>query len=215
MKMAIVIVSLCVAVTGHALAQTNQNAPVKPVAQPPDVTGHAFYQTNSSPKPLVAAHRDPMKVVLPDPLTTTSGKTYKGIKLLQVYPSYITISYVNEDYAMDLDNVRLENLSTNLQKQFGYDPTNAMLFDAMEDKQAAMLRSPSGMTPAQRRWYDYNSTIERRIAELDAQIKQAEIEEKVRQEMLKERAVEAQEQAARAATIQAFNPPVIIQQQSQ
>jgi len=182
--------------------------------------GHARCQTNSNPKALVVTHRTPMTVVLPDPLTTTSGKKYTHIKLVKVCPSYITISYVNEDSAFDLENVRLEQLSTNLQVQFGYDPTNAMLYDAMEDKKAALLSNSSGMTPSERRWYNYNQVLLRRQDEADEAARQAAIAEKARQDALQEREVEAKERAARAAAEQAEKPPaqnntIIIQQQQQ
>jgi hypothetical protein len=58
MKTAIAIIGLCVAFTGYGLAQTNQPQ-----------------------KQIVKAAKDPLTVVLPDPLTTKSGTTYSDIKL--------------------------------------------------------------------------------------------------------------------------------------
>jgi hypothetical protein len=187
MKTTIAIIGLCVVLLGNASAQTNQIA------------------TNATIK--VAAIK-PKPFVMPDTLVTKNGDTYQSVKLLQSDPSEITISYSDNENVVQIANVPLEDLPDDLKYHFGYDVKKAADFTAKQEAHEKLFANTSGgMSSAELRQYNYNSTIERRQNELQEQITQAEIAEKVRQEMLKERAVEAQEEAARAATIQATAPP--------
>jgi hypothetical protein len=185
-----IIIGLCILCGSLAFAQTNQiatNAPVKAVAAKPKL------------------------FVMPDVITTRTGHTYSSVELDGISPSEINISYTDGTGVRQLDNVKLSDLPDNLQKAFHYDPKKAAAYDEKERQREAQFSSqnPSSMTPSELQVYQYNSTIDRRIDELDAQIRQDEIEEQVRQEMLQERAVEAQEKAADAAMIQAQNPPTV------
>jgi hypothetical protein len=197
-KTAIAIIGLCVAITGHGLAQTNRvstNATIKAAAQ--------------KPKPFV----------MPDEITTLSGKTYEGVKLQSATANEIYITYIDNESVMQADNIKLANLPPDLQKHFKYDQKKAALADAKEKEEEAKLVSNGGMTPSQARIYYYNNTLERRQDEADAAAAAAAEKEKEEEE-LNERQVEAREQAAQAPMIQAQKPPdqvnvIQVQQQQQ
>ena len=197
---------LCVAITGHGLAQTNQ------------------VSTNATIK---AAAQKPKRFVMPDEITTLSGKTYDGVTLQSATANEIYIVYIDNDGVMQADNIELANLPPDLQKHFNYDQKKAALADAKEKEEESKLVSNGRMTPDQARIYDYNNTLKRRQDEADAAAAAAAAEKEKEAEALKERQVEAQEQAAaaaaqsaQAATIQAQKPPdqinvIQVQQQQQ
>jgi len=189
MRTRLAILGLCVALYGHASGQTNQ------------------IHTNTT---AIAVKAKPF--VMPAELKTRSGKTYREIKLQTYNASEITIRYFDDEGVMQFENIKLADLPDDMQKAFGYDPKKALAYDQKEQARQKLFSNTSGgMTQSELRRYYYTNTIDRRIDEINEQIRQAQIDEMVRQEMLKERAVAAQEEAARAATIQALNPPVIKQ----
>lgn len=124
----IAIIGLCVAFTGHGLAQTNHvstNATIKAAAQ--------------KPKPFV----------MPDEITTLSGRTYDGVKLQSATANEIYIVYSDNEGVMQADNIKLADLPPDLQKHFNFNQKKAALADAKEREEEAKLVSSSGMTPSQ------------------------------------------------------------------
>jgi hypothetical protein len=192
MKTGLAVIGVCVAFYGYALAQTNQTNQTT---------------TNTA---VMAAKTKPF--VMPDKITTRSGRVYQEVKLQTFNASEINIRHFDGEGVMQIDNIKLADLPDSLQKAFGYDPKKAVAYDEKEKtREKIFSNANSGMSQSELRRYYYTNTLDRRIDEIDEQIRKAEIAEKVRQEMLKERAVQAQEEAARAATLQALNPPVIKQ----
>jgi len=66
----------------------------------------------------------------PTNITTRDGKVYKEVEILNKTPSGIDISYVKEDVDV-VRYVRMDNLTDDLQKKFGYDPQKAENYDKM------------------------------------------------------------------------------------
>jgi hypothetical protein len=113
-----------------------------------------------------------------------------------------TISYTTTDGSFGVKLFYFENFPESIQKQYGYDPQKAAEFEADQKADNAAVA----------RYLIESDKIDKAyIADRDA--REARADEEYRQEMLKERAVEAQEnaaaqqQAADVAMIQALNPP--------
>ena len=188
MKTTIVIIGLCVAIAGHALAQTNQ------VVAPID--------TNATIQalPMVAK---PKPVVMPKEITTRAGKVYKNTKIERVDPSGITISYSMAGGGFGITKITFDQLSPELQKQYGYNSQEAAKFQSGEKQAAAQ-------------WGAKMTTNEQAakiiIAERE---KQEEQEAKQKAEEAKkaadeERKIKAAELAAAAAAYAATHPPPVI-----
>jgi hypothetical protein len=198
MKKAIIIIGLCVAVTGHTSAQTNQivtNVPVKP--------------------PVAASN--PAPFVMPDEIITRTGDVYKYFRIERHDASGLTISYSMPGGGLGITKLSFDNLSDALQKKYGYDPQQAALYRE-EEKQAA---ADWGAKMEADEKYGAIIRAQREKEEADAAAVEAAAKaaaiEKEKQDELNEREVEAQEKAAEAAMVQADNPPqtTIIQQQQQ
>ena len=97
-------------------------------------------------------------LMLPDEITIRSGKTYQGVRLQQVYPSEIIISYRRNDGVRDLMNLKLADLPENLQKQYGYNPKKAAEYEAAQKGRAEALSS-SSYPSNERQWKDYNDVL--------------------------------------------------------
>jgi hypothetical protein len=192
MKKIATIIGLCVFISGHALAQTNQ----------------IVMTTNAAPIKI--------DMRLPDKIIASSGHVFDGPKLQSVSDNRIGITYFDEEDVMKSSSIELADLPPDLQKQFHYDPKKAAIADAKDAALEKKFSHPSGgMTRSELNAYYYNSTIDRRIDELNAEIAAEKAAELAREEDRKERLVEAKEkeaaaaqQAADAATTQAINPPV-------
>jgi len=193
MKTTIVIIGLCVAYMGHALAQTNQivasidtNAPI-----------HAL--------PVVAK---PKPLIMPKEITTRAGIVYKNIKIERVDPSGLTVSFSMAAGGLGITKITFDQLPPDLQMKYGYDSQAAAKFQSGEKQAAAQWAAK--MTADEKE----GKII---IAERE---KQEEVEARQKAEAAKkaadeERKIKAAELAAAAAAYRATHPPVIIIQQQQ
>jgi hypothetical protein len=223
-----IITALFLFATWAGQAQTNQpvsNRPLpdfgslKPVALSDSDVGlapsapasgrlPAQNQPSASSTPNAVAAVDFTKINLPDPLITISGNSYSGAKIGSVSPADIGITYFDSEGVWRSKLVKITDLPEDLQKQFNYNTNAAAKYEAAQAKEDAKFVPRSGMSPSELRMYYYDNTIDRRIDEINEEIAEEKAAEKAREEELQERSVEAQEEAARAATIQALNPPV-------
>jgi hypothetical protein len=175
------------------------------------VTVRAAGQTND---PVLTNHvvvvRTNVITKMPEVFSTRSGKIYESVRLQQVYPSEIIISYRRSDNVRDLDNVKLSDLPDGLQKFFHFNATNAAKYDAAEVAKAESLK-PSSDIDTEKKWREYYSTLDRRKMDADREYEEAVFQyNQARQNFedeLKIQSVEAQKKAADAAMIQALNPP--------
>jgi hypothetical protein len=200
MKTTIVIIGLCVAIMGHALAQTNQivapidtNAPIQAL-------------------PVVAK---PKPLVIPKEITTRAGTVYKNIKIERVDPGGLTVSYPMAGGGFGITKINFYELSPELQMQYGYDAQTAAAFQSGEKQ--AIAQWGAKMTADEKEAKIIIAEREKR-EEVEARQKAeaAAAAKKLRWAAeLKEREIEAKERAAAAAEYQATHPPAIIQQQQQ
>jgi hypothetical protein len=69
---------------------------------------------------------------LPSQITTTDGRTYREVKLLQVLPDGLLVQYLPDSGGMGLARLKFTKLPESFQKQFGYDPRKASDFEKAE-----------------------------------------------------------------------------------
>jgi hypothetical protein len=188
MKTTIVIIGLCVAIMGHALAQTNQiGAPIDTNA-----TIQAL-PTVAKPKPLV----------MPKEITTRAGKVYKNTKIERVDPSGITISYSMVGGGLGIAKITFDQLPTDLQRAYGYDAQAAAKFQSGEKQAAAQWGAKMAADEQESKII----IAEREKQEEAAAKQKAEEAKKAADE---ERKIKAAELAAAAAMTAALNPPPVI-----
>jgi hypothetical protein len=164
-------------------------------------------QPSASSTPNAVAAVDFTKINLPDPLTI-NGNSYSGAKIGTVSPADIGITYFDSEGVFKGKLLKISDLPDDLQKKLNYNTNAASQYEKLEAQEDAKLARQTSMSQHDLRVYYYNSTIDRRIDEINQQIAEEQAAERAQEEELKERSVEAQEEAARAATIQALNPPV-------
>lgn len=124
MKKAIAIIGLCVAITGHGLAQTNRvstNATIKAAAQ--------------KPKPFV----------MPDEITTLSGKTYQGVQLQTVSTDEIYIVYIDRQGIMNPENISLSDLPDEIKSHLKPDRKPVINFEADDFQTVTTTRRQNEM----------------------------------------------------------------------
>jgi len=184
---------LCVALSEHSFAQTNH---VNAQTSDSPAIGFATVKTNSSTPPK-----------FPTEFTNHSGKVYRHVRVVQVYPNEIVISCVDPDNVRGLESVNFKELSPELQKYYGYDPKKAAAYEEKERQRREMFSPSPSISPSERRWRDYNKAIERREMEAEQARREAEIARQKFEDELKVRKVQAQEAAAAAAIIEAEKPP--------
>ena len=73
---------------------------------------------------------------LPSQISTTNGQIFTGVKLIKVLPNGLVIQYFPTGGGTGLATLKFKDLPAVLQKQFGYNPTNAA---AYEKSQAATM----------------------------------------------------------------------------
>ena len=125
MKTTIVIIGLCVAIMGHALAQTNQ------IVAPIDTN------TPIWALPMVAK---PKPLVRPNEITTRAGTVYKNIKIERVDPSGLTVRYSMAGGGLGITKITFDKLPDDLQKKYNYDPQQAATFEIKQQQAELELR---------------------------------------------------------------------------
>src|SRR5665213_454318 len=176
MRNAIAIIGLCI-VCGHVFGQTNQIS-TNSVAK--NIQRHF-----TAPASDIASNSVSKK---PDNRPMINGKFIKWAEIDKVQPDGLVISYQTVDGSIGVTTRYFSELPASIQRQYGYDPQRAADYEA-DKKEAPFVVA--------------QQIIEQKKAEIEQQEQQAQIKEHFRQEMLKERAVEAQEQIAEVAQRQA------------
>jgi hypothetical protein len=74
---------------------------------------------------------------LPSQILTTGGKIYDGVKLVKILPNGLVIQYFPKEGGTGLATLKFNDLPISLQKQFGYNPTNAAVYE--KSQAAAMI----------------------------------------------------------------------------
>lgn len=172
---------LCVAIMGHALAQTNQ------IVAPID--------TNTPTKALpVVAKSKPL--VMPKEITTRAGIVYKDTKIEKVDPSGLTVSYSMAGGGLGITKITFAQLPHDLQMEYGYDPQAAAKFQSGE-KQAAAQWAAKMAADEQ----------EGKIIKAEREKQEAAAANEAKKAADEERKIKAAEQAAAAAMMAATNPP--------
>jgi hypothetical protein len=188
MKTTIVIIGLCVANMGHALAQTNQN-----VAPIDDNAPIQALPTVAKSKPLV----------MPKEITTRAGKVYKNIKIERVDPSGLTVSFSMAGGGLGITKITFDQLPPDLQMKYGYDSQAAAKYQSGEKQAAAQWAVK--MTADEKEGKIIRA--ERDQQEEEEARQKAEAAKKAADE---ERKIKAAELAAAAAMTAALNPPPVI-----
>lgn len=74
-------------------------------------------------------------------IVTRDGRTYNDVKVQQVLPDGLVISYAPTNGGTGISKVKFVDLPDKLQKRYGYNPTNATAFEKAELKSNARLRA--------------------------------------------------------------------------
>jgi S1-C subfamily serine protease len=62
-------------------------------------------------------------------IITREGVAYKDVVVQKIVPDGLVIGYTTKDGGMSIAKLKFKNLSADLQQQFGYNPTNAAVFE--------------------------------------------------------------------------------------
>lgn len=74
-------------------------------------------------------------------IVTRDGKTYKNVEVKRVAPDGLLIAYAPDAGGVGLSKLKFEDLPGDLQRRYGYNPTNAMAFEKAERQSTGRLRA--------------------------------------------------------------------------
>ncbi len=74
-------------------------------------------------------------------IVTREGVAYKGVVVQKIVPDGLVISYSQADGGLGFAKLKFKDLSDGLQQQFGYNPTNAAVFETRQKQAESQWQS--------------------------------------------------------------------------